>query len=127
LKPGGILVINYIGSPTRRGFACLDATVREVFPRVRAIRGEPGDDVQTITVFASEKEIAFNKGWLETMGGFSGVDPVSETIARLTVSSAPRGGFVLTDDYNPIDMLRAGEALRWRARTAQNIGEQAIF
>lgn len=127
LKPGGVLVINYIGSPAGRGYACLDATIRAVFPQVRAIRGEPGDDVQTVTVFASEKELAFNKGWLEAMGGFSGVDPVSEAIARLTVSSAPPGGFVLTDDYNPIDMLRTDEALRWRVRTAQNIGERAIF
>jgi hypothetical protein len=61
------------------------------------------------------------------MGGFSGVDPVSESIERLTLAAPPAGGFVLTDDYNPIDMLRAGEALRWRARTARNIGEQAIF
>ncbi|HOX04917.1 MAG TPA: fused MFS/spermidine synthase [Planctomycetota bacterium] len=127
LKPGGILAINYIGSPAGKGYACLDATVRAVFPHVRAIRGEPGDDVQTVTVFASDKPIAFNKGWLELSAGFSGVDPVSESIERLTLAAAPAGGFVLTDDYNPIDMLRAGEALRWRARTARNIGEAAIF
>jgi len=127
LKPGGILVVNYIGSPTGTGYACLDATIRSVFSNVRAIRGEPGDDVQTITVFASEKDIEFNKGWLEIMGGFSGVDPVSGTIARLTVDPPPTGGFVLTDDYNPIDMLRADEALRWRERTARNIGEHALF
>jgi spermidine synthase len=127
LKPGGVLAINYIGSPAGKGYACLDATIRAVFAHVRAIRGEPGDDVQTVTVFASDKAIAFNKGWLELMGGFSGVDPVSESVERLTLAAAPPGGFVLTDDYNPIDMLRAGEALRWRARTAKNIGEQAIF
>jgi SAM-dependent methyltransferase len=127
LKPGGILAINYIGSPTGRAFACLHATLGQVFPRIRAVRGEPGDDVQTITVFASEKELVFNKGWLETMGGFSGVDPVSDAIARLTVAAVPAGGFVLTDDYCPIDMLRAGEAVRWRERTARNIGAQVIF
>ena len=127
LKPGGVLAINYIGSPVGKGYACLDATIRAVFPEVRAIRGVPGDDVQTITVLASDRRISFNKGWLETMGGFSGVDPVSEAVERLTIGSPPAGGFVLTDDYNPIDTLRADEALRWRALTAKNIGEQAIF
>jgi predicted membrane-bound spermidine synthase len=127
LKPEGVLVVNYIGSPAGRAFACLDATIRHSFPHVLAIRGEPGDDVQTITLFAAAHKIVFNKGWLEIMGGFSGVDPVSETISRLTVASIPAGGFVLTDDYNPIDLLRTDEALRWRARTARNIGEQAMF
>jgi len=127
LKPDGVLIVNYIGSPVGRAFACLDATIRVSFPHVLSIRGEPGNDVQTITMFASARAIAFNKGWLEFMGGFSGVDPVSETISRLTVASVPVGGFVLTDDYNPIDLLRTEEALRWRERTARNIGEQALF
>jgi spermidine synthase len=127
LTTDGILAVNYIGSPAGRGFACLDATIRAVFPHVRSIRGEPGDDVQTITVFASARRIRFNKGWLELMGGFAGVDPVSEAIARLEVERRPSGGFVLTDDYNPIDMLRADEALRWRVRTAEHIGEEAVF
>jgi len=43
------------------------------------------------------------------------------------VSAASASGFILTDDYNPIDMLRAAEALRWRERTARNIGEEAVF
>jgi len=127
LKPGGILAINYIGSPTSQGFACIHATLGKVFPQILAIRGEAGDDVQTITVFASEKEIEFNRGWLEIMGGFTGVDPIGEAVNRLTVDPVPPGGFVLTDDHNPIDLLRAEEALRWRERTAENIGEQAMF
>jgi hypothetical protein len=32
---------------------------------------------------------------------------------------------VLTDDHNPVDFLRAGEALRWRERTAAIIGPEA--
>jgi predicted membrane-bound spermidine synthase len=143
LKPGGMLAVNYIGAPGGRAFACLDLTLRGVFAEVLAIGGEPGGDVQTITVFASDRKIGFNKGWLELGGGFSGVDPVTATIGRLKLAppagllrqrasetseaSAKEVGFVLTDDYNPIDFLRAGEALRWRERTARNIGEQAIF
>ena len=127
LKPGGVLALNYIGAPGGRAFACLYVTLQQVFPNVLAIGGEPGTDVQTITLFASDRKIEFNKGWLEFMGTSTGVDPVSAAIARLTVKPGQTAGFVLTDNYNPIDFLRAEEALRWRKRTEQNIGEQGIF
>jgi len=127
LKPGGVLALNYIGAPDGRAFACMHRTLEAVFPHVVAIRGEPGDDVQTITVFASDREIRFNKGWLDALGGFGGIDPISEAIQRLAVRPSRPDGFVLTDDYSPIDFLRATEALRWRARTARNIGEQGLF
>jgi SAM-dependent methyltransferase len=125
LKPDGILAINYIGAPGGRAFACLYRTLEEVFPHVLAIGGEAGDRVQTITVFASDRKIEFNKGWLDAPGGFGGADRVSEAVARLTVKPARPDGFVLTDSYNPIDFLRAGEAVRWRERTAENLGAQA--
>jgi len=127
LKPGGVLAVNYIGAAGGRAFACLYCTLQDVFLNVLAIRSEPGEDVQTITVFASDQAIQFNKGWLDSLGGFTGVDPISEAIERLTVSPAMPNACILTDDYSPIDFLRAEEALRWRARTARNIGEQGIF
>jgi SAM-dependent methyltransferase len=125
LKPGGVLALNYIGAPKGKAFACLHLTIARVFRHVLAIGGEPGDDVQTITVFASERAIEFNKGWLDDQGSAGGADPVSEAIERLTVRPDPTGAFVLTDDRNPIDLLRAGEARRWRARTIANIGAAA--
>jgi len=128
LNAKGMLAINYIGAPGGRAFACLYRTLGEVFPHVLAIGGEAGDRVQTITVFASDAEISFNKGWLDAApGGSGGPDRVSQAIARLTVKPARADGLVLTDSYNPIDFLRAGEAVRWRERTAENLGEQAGF
>lgn len=127
LNPGGILALNYIGAPGGRAFACIYKTLEAVFPNVLAINGEPGSDVQTITVFASDRKIEFNKGWLELSGTASGVDPVSRDIERFTTRPDMADAFMLTDDYNPIDFLRGGEALRWRERTARNIGEQALL
>lgn len=127
LKPGGVLVMNYIGAPNGRAFASLIRTVEEVFPQVLAIRGENGDDVQTITVFASARPIEFNNGWLDYLGGFAGVDPVNQAISRLTVNPPREGALVLTDERNPIDSLREREALRWRRRTLENLGEDAVF
>jgi hypothetical protein len=131
LEPGGGLVLNYIGSPKGKAFACLVATVKEVFGNLLALRGEEGDDVQTITLFASDREIKFNRKWQDQtldFSGFSGPDPVMLDIRRLTVEPPVAGsGFVLTDNYNPIDFLRAEEALRWRERTARSVGAGARF
>jgi len=127
LKPGGVLAINFIGAPSGRAFACVYRTLQAVFTHVRALKGEPGDDVQTITVLATDTPIAFNRDWLLHTGGFTGVDPITEAIAALTVVPDLSNAFVLTDDYNPIDFLRADEALRWRQRTTDSVGRPGAF
>ncbi|HUT32923.1 MAG TPA: fused MFS/spermidine synthase [Planctomycetota bacterium] len=127
LKPDGVLAINYIGAPNGQAFACVVATLKAVFPHVFALRKDDGDDVQTITVFASGREIQFNKGWLDSLGSAGGPDLISQAIQRLAVAPSRPDAFVLTDDYCPMDFLRADEALRWRALTARTIGKQGIF
>ncbi len=131
LKPGGVLAINFIGSPKGKAFACFYLTAGKVFKHLLALRGEEGDDVQTITLFASDREIRFNKGWLNyplDFAGSAGPDSISMDIQRLTMAPPKTAGaFVLSDGHNPIDFLRAAEALRWRERAAQNIGEGATF
>jgi spermidine synthase len=127
LKPGGVLAINFIGAPSGRAFACVYKTLGSVFTHVRALKGEPGDDVQTITVLASDRKISFNRDWLLHTGGFSGVDPITESIASMTVSPDLSDAFILTDDYNPIDFLRADEAVRWRKRTIESVGRPGAF
>jgi len=127
LAPEGVLAMNYIGAPGGQAFACLCHTLRQVFAHVRAIKGEFSDDVQTITLFAADRPIEFNQGWLDYRPVFFGADPIAEAVEQLTVTPDLSAAFVLTDDYNPIDFLRESEAVRWRARTAHNIGEAALF
>lgn len=126
LKPDGVLALNYIGAPSGRAFACVVATLKAVFPNVLALRKDEGDDVQTITVFASAREIRFNKGWLDDLGASDGLR-VSQDIQRLAIAPSRPDAFVLTDDYCPMDFLRADEALRWRELAARTIGRNGIF
>ena len=100
--------------------------LQKVFSHVKAIRGEDSDDVQTITLMASSRPIEFNNGWTRYMGDFRGIDPIGDSLRRLSVEPPSGEGFVLTDDHNPIDYLRTGEALRWRERTLTFIGRQAM-
>ena len=105
----------------------LKACLAEVFPCIRAIKSQDDDRVQPIIVFASAKPVEFNRGWLGMLGDFSGVDPISEDIARLTITPDLTDALLLTDDHNPIDLIRADEALRWRRRTADVLGDHVWF
>jgi len=127
LTPDGILAINYIGSPSGTAFASIYRTLEEVFDNVMAIRGEDSDRVQTITLFASANPFHIQRGWLDDRPAFYGVDPISETIERLKIKPDTSSAQVLTDDHNPVDLLRAGEGLRWRRRTMAAIGDRVIF
>ena len=127
LKPEGILAINYIGAPGGSAFASIYSTLGEVFPHVMAIRGEDSDRVQTITLFASGSPLRIRRGWLDYRPSFDGVDPISETIEQLKVEPDTSKALILTDDCNSVDLLRAQEALAWRSRTIEMIGDKAMF
>jgi predicted membrane-bound spermidine synthase len=127
LKPGGILALNFIGKPDGRPLGSTWLTMKQIFPFMRAIRGKPGNDVQTVTVFASDQTINFNGAWLDYKGNYGGPDSIGEAIDRLSFLPNISGALLLTDDYNPIDSLRASEALRWRQSTAEDIGKGAGF
>lgn len=127
LKPKGVLVINFIGSPSGDAFASICRTVKEVFPNIRALRSEPGNDVQPLTVFASAIPIVFSRGWQPGPGDRTDLDSIDETIEQMTVVPDAKRGRVLVDAHNPIDMLVSEEALRWRQRIIDHIGEAAVF
>jgi len=127
LKPHGVLVVNFIGAPDGEAFACIYRTLERVFPHVRALKAEPGGDVQSLTVFASAAPIAFNGGRRAEPGDPTGVDAISETIERMTVVPVAGLGRILTDGHNPIELVRSEEALRWRQRAIEHLGEAAVF
>lgn len=122
LRAGGLLALNFIGAPGGRPLACVHRTLGSAFAHVLALRGEDSDDVQTITLLASDRPIEFNRDWLRHLGAFRGVDPVSDAIRRLAFTPDRADALLLTDDHNPIDLLRAEEAMRWRQRTVRLIG-----
>ena len=70
---------------------------------------------------------AMAKGdWEKLREGWRMLHGSVQRIERLTLDVNMEAGIRLTDDYNPIDFLRAEEAVRWRARTRQNVGAAAL-
>ncbi len=96
----------------------------EIHFLIKAPTGETTRATRRVAVEA--RDIRFNKGWLDDLGGADGLR-VSQDLQRLAVVPSRPDAFVLTDDYCPMDSLRADEALRWRELAARTIGSQGIF
>ena len=147
LKPGGVLAVNFIGRPGGRPFASVHRTLAAVFPHVLAIRDNAGDDVQTVTIFASDRSIReelnrardrmlddqeFCPGgpMIATVGGGPRPPGSSQTwdhVVRLIVAPDADAGMILTDAHSPIDLMRMDEAVRWRQLAIERLGRNILF
>ena len=110
LTPGGVLALNLMGSLTteRRMTASVIRTLETVFPWV-----------QVYPVFAPDKDgagnIALLAGTGQPLGEIPPLDESSvhpfarallhDTLTRHYVWTGSHEGIILTDDYNPIDVL----------------------
>jgi len=126
LKPGGILAINLIADPDGWVAGSAFRTLQRVFPCVWAYRSTDERGVQPIFCFASEREPPVSRRWMFDVPPGDGVAELSYALQqrRLDLSAPP--GIVLTDDYNPVDLARAPEALAWRQRTIDALGLDAL-
>lgn len=126
LSPGGILALNLITVPTGWVAGSAYKTLKEVFPYVWAYRS--GDDclVQPVFYFASAEEPTISRRWVFDIPAEAGVAELQYNLEhrRLDFSQAP--GIVLTDDFNPVDLHRASEALAWRQKTIDTLGIKAV-
>jgi spermidine synthase len=124
----GVLGINYIGEPDDEATMSLLKTVGAVFDHVEAFRTQDDFSVQAMAILASHRDLQLSaKRWLPDMDFFAGVDPISSALARHTMKSPRPTAMLLTDKHNPIDFYRAKSAKRWRNRTAEILGYEAIL
>jgi spermidine synthase len=125
LRPAGVLAVNCTGLfRPKRGVSAdvraLAATVQTAFPELHAyaLRGpdEIGKEeaVGNVLLFASARPLVPPPAsqWR------TAIRPVVTDMLSQEIAARDRqGGLVLTDDYNPIDLLYAETARVWRQRT----------
>ncbi len=126
LTPEGILAINLITDPEGWVAGSVYKTLKEVFPAVWAYASSDEKGVQPVFYFASAREPTISRRWIFDIPASEGVAELQYNLKhrRIDFSSAP--GIVLTDDYNPVDLKRAPEALAWRQKTIQTLGLEAV-
>jgi spermidine synthase len=97
LTPGGVVAVNGMGTPNGNQLESVRATLRSVFPHVREIRAHDEGTYRNGIFFASHEELP----------AFSEMpDPPRAWFQQHEVT-ARAGGIVLTDRYNPLDVLSA--------------------
>lgn len=111
LEPGGVLGINLMGSlgAERRMTASVMRTLEEVFPWVQAfplfVPGTGGDIGNISIVAGIGKPLGELPALNETDIHPSAREVVRKALAQRYVWNGSNEGVVLTDDYNPIDVL----------------------
>jgi len=126
LEPDGILALNLITDPNGWVAASITRTLKAVFPTVWGYRSTDEDGVQVMFLFAAAAEPAISRRWMFEFAAEDGVAQFEVDLARRRLPLDSKKGIVLTDDYCPVDLVRAPEALAWRKKTIDMLGLAAV-
>lgn len=127
LKDDGVLAINYIGYPKGAVAGAIYRTVSETFGgNVHVYKTEDTDDVQTVVIFASPKPLQLTPLWPSALES-RGVDPLAIDLERYKIDWKGVPGMILTDNYNPVDLLRVDESLIWRRKAFDTFGAAVLW
>lgn len=93
LTPDGIFAMNTIGTTQGMEFECIQATLGSVFDHVRAFRAHMTPTFGNAVFFASKSPLVLSQ--------------INEAIYKADEAQFKGTGMVLTDNFNPIDVLSA--------------------
>jgi hypothetical protein len=102
-------------------------TLCAVFPTVWGYRSTDQAGVQVIFLFAGEAEPPISRRWIFDLPAQDGVPEFTAALERRRLDFSDTNGIVLTDDYCPVDLARAPEALAWRQKTIDMLGLEAAL
>jgi spermidine synthase len=125
LSRGGIFALNFYGftdGQEARPLAAVVATIRAVFPHLRMFAPVPEVTPSDTVILASAAPIAVDEASLT--GVRSGA--VWWALARLDALERPMPraqGFVITDDFNPLEHLQVEKAERYRRQMRARFGD----
>ena len=109
LAPNGLLAVNLIGTATDDDVLAVVRAVHSAFPNVRLDAPDGGAALTPMTLFASRAPVAIDSS--RDRAAAEGVAwPIPVDLDALPWEDAPR----LTDDLNPLVLLRRETAQAWR-------------
>jgi spermidine synthase len=129
LNDGGIFALNFFGFNQGADAAALEAvvaTIRAVFPHTRVLTTQPGANPIDNIVFASDRPIV-----AATHDGACSLSPRAWSFLEGTenreVLIPTTAGFVITDDFNPLETLQIPKAEAYRNGLASRLGLAALI
>ncbi len=127
LNPGGVLALNLVGFVTGRNSLATKSvhrTLRQVFPVVDCYFTHNRDELGNVLLFASSQELEPKMA----------LDDLEDRLDRLAIEEMagrmvhfPKDeGIVLTDDYNPMEVLTMGTSRAWRQEVHARLKAQLL-
>lgn len=124
LNEGGVLALNFFGFNRGADASALEAvaaTVRSVFAEQRVLSTAPGENPIDNIILASDRPLV-----AQAHDGPCNLSPAAlafvERADGLQVALAAGSGFVITDDFNPLETLQIPKAEAYRDMLAKRLG-----
>ena len=120
LDENGILALNFVGFAQGEAAAAVYRTIGEVFPYRRAMVSLPGEDFNDFVFLASMQPIALDPAAVEAPAP-RGQGRLPEWLQAHQVEMPQTPGFVITDDFNPLESMQVRKAEIYRDLLVQRI------
>lgn len=122
LKPGGILVINFLGftekekqNPVESVARTLDST----FNYRRTFVSSPNKTFTDFVFFVSDQPLAIEQGAQQ--------QNVKQWLEQHEIAVSGSKGFIITDDFNPLESLQLAKAEYYRDILIERVGKDVLF
>lgn len=122
LRPDGILALNFVGSTDLerdQASVAVSRTLRAVFPHQRVFSLDTGFEFDDFVFFASAAPIEVDR---EQLPADLAMKVELETLLAGELHFAPERGFIITDDYNPLESMQVRKAEAYRGRFVGDMG-----
>lgn len=122
LKPEGILVLNFVGfteGPERQAVNAVARTLDQVFSDRRSFVSAPGEVFNDFIFFAANRPLQIASERRETK--------IENWLAYHEYFVSGENGFLITDDFNPLESLQVGKAERYREVLIERMGREILF
>ena len=121
IAPGGLLLVNFTAISGGQEVKAMGATLRRVFPHVKGFTDGPAGELSGNVLLAAETPFVLDREAAASAES-------AEMIVRFLDQELPPGpGTVLTDDFNPLNVYRAGASRKWREAMVGFLGADWAF
>ena len=121
LEEGGILALNFVGFAQGEAAAAVYRTIGAVFPHRRTLVSLPGEDFNDFVFLASMQPIVLDAAAADEPAP-RGQGRLAEWLQDRQVEIRQEPGFVITDDFNPLESMQVRKAEVYRELLVQRIG-----
>jgi len=122
LKENGILALNFVGfaqGEHRKTVNAVARTLAEIFPYTRTFISAPNEAFNDFIFFSSNNPIKLDSSQSD--------QDLAHWLKRREMTISGDKGFVITDDYNPLESMQVAKAEYYRKMLKDRVGEKILF